>query len=334
MSFVSVAAGQPIRSTHVQQFTSWLTAQKLDTPGTIACTSASEYTLTVRSQETTTGMALAVQYGSSGAPTTLAYFTKAASRISSNDGSQYLQVTNTGVGVTGTFAASTTALFGDGTIATPSMAFAADTNTGRYRAGADEMADVVGGGVTGGGAAIRYRKGSRFPQIGIGHLDGGSWSWTGSTGTLMHVHQVVDGASDGDLIGLAVEIRSDASSGGAGAVPDSSAISAYAYQSAGSPNGAIRAGEFQVIRDVDSCSNDNSTAFGLEVGLHLSAVGNTSLYNKTGGINLISTEAGLTGAAEKADTGIYIHGDAGYHRPIYYRNELTGAGTNDAFFIN
>lgn len=103
MSFISVAAGQPIRATHVQQFTNWLTAQKLDTPGTIACTSTSEFALTVRSQEGTTGLALAVQYGSASSPTTLAYFTKDASRLSSSDGTDYLQITNSGVAVTGSF---------------------------------------------------------------------------------------------------------------------------------------------------------------------------------------------------------------------------------------
>lgn len=76
MSFISVAAGQPIRATHVQQFTAWLTGLKLDTPGTIACTSTTEYTLTVRSQDGGTGLALNVLYGSSGSPSTIATFNK------------------------------------------------------------------------------------------------------------------------------------------------------------------------------------------------------------------------------------------------------------------
>lgn len=119
MSFISVAAGQPIRATHVQQFTNWLTAQKLDTPGTIACTSTSEYALTVRSQDGTTGLALAVQYGSSGAPTTLAYFTKDESRISSNDGGDYLSVTNTAVSLSGGFSvAGGNAVMGTAALAT------------------------------------------------------------------------------------------------------------------------------------------------------------------------------------------------------------------------
>lgn len=83
MSFISVAAGQPIRSTHVQQFTNWLTASKIDTPGTIACTSAAEYTLTVRSQETSSGLALAVLYGSSSSPSTIATFNKSLITLAS-----------------------------------------------------------------------------------------------------------------------------------------------------------------------------------------------------------------------------------------------------------
>lgn len=76
MSFVSVAAGQPIRATHVQQFTNWLTAQKVDTPATVAATSTTEYTLTVRSQDGGTGLALNVLYGSASSPTTIATFNK------------------------------------------------------------------------------------------------------------------------------------------------------------------------------------------------------------------------------------------------------------------
>ena len=61
----------------MQQFTNWLTGAKLDSPGTIAATSASEYAVTVRSQETTAGLALAVQYGASAtSTTTIALFNK------------------------------------------------------------------------------------------------------------------------------------------------------------------------------------------------------------------------------------------------------------------
>lgn len=62
MSFISVAAGQPIRSTHVQQFTNWLTGSKKDTPGTITTTHATDYTLTLTS-ESATGNILKLGYG-------------------------------------------------------------------------------------------------------------------------------------------------------------------------------------------------------------------------------------------------------------------------------
>jgi hypothetical protein len=76
MSWINVAAGQVIKATHVQQFTNWLTAAKLDTPVTVAATSTTEYTMTVRSQDGATGLALAVLYGSASSPTQIASFNK------------------------------------------------------------------------------------------------------------------------------------------------------------------------------------------------------------------------------------------------------------------
>ena len=77
MSFIAVAAGQVIKATHVQQFTNWLTASKLDTPVTVAATSTTEYTFTVRSEDGGTGLALNVLYGGASAPSTIATFNKA-----------------------------------------------------------------------------------------------------------------------------------------------------------------------------------------------------------------------------------------------------------------
>lgn len=75
MAFITVSAGQPIRATHVNQFSSWITGTKLDTVGVIAATSASEYALTVFSQETSSGLAMAIKYGASiASATTIATF--------------------------------------------------------------------------------------------------------------------------------------------------------------------------------------------------------------------------------------------------------------------
>lgn len=75
MAFITVAAGQPIRATHVTQFSQWLTGIKVDSPGTITATSASEYALTVFSNNTGAGNALKIQYGASASSaTTIATF--------------------------------------------------------------------------------------------------------------------------------------------------------------------------------------------------------------------------------------------------------------------
>ena len=70
-SFVTVAAGQPIRSTHVNQFTRWITGALVDIPFTPVSTSSSAYTATLTNRDTTQGLLLSLQYGASGAETSL-----------------------------------------------------------------------------------------------------------------------------------------------------------------------------------------------------------------------------------------------------------------------
>ncbi|HVQ45165.1 MAG TPA: hypothetical protein VMT30_09525 [Candidatus Saccharimonadia bacterium] len=72
MPLVSVAAGQPIRSTHVTQFTRWVTAATKDQSATFTTTHATEYTVTITNEETSAGNALKVVSGTS----TIALFNK------------------------------------------------------------------------------------------------------------------------------------------------------------------------------------------------------------------------------------------------------------------
>ena len=65
---------------------------------------ATNYANTFGNTDTTNGRAVKIQYGDpSGSPVTLATFQKSGSRIQSNDGTEYLDVSNSGVAVTGTF---------------------------------------------------------------------------------------------------------------------------------------------------------------------------------------------------------------------------------------
>jgi len=65
---------------------------------------ATNYANTLGNTDTTNGRALKVQYGDpDGSPVTLATFQKSSTRIQSNDGTDYIDVSNSGVAVTGTF---------------------------------------------------------------------------------------------------------------------------------------------------------------------------------------------------------------------------------------
>lgn len=60
-------------------------------------------------------------------------------------GAKVVDVAATGVGVTGTFAASGVTSVADGTVALPGLAFASDPNSGVYRIGADNIGVAVNG---------------------------------------------------------------------------------------------------------------------------------------------------------------------------------------------
>lgn len=68
---------------------------------------ATNYANTFGNKDTTNGRAVKIQYGDqSGSPVTLATFQKSSSRIQSNDGTDYIDVSNSGVAITGTFTVS------------------------------------------------------------------------------------------------------------------------------------------------------------------------------------------------------------------------------------
>jgi hypothetical protein len=63
VSLITVAAGQPIRATHCNQFTRWITGVIKDTPAQITTTSASVYTTTFTNEDTSAGLISDFIYG-------------------------------------------------------------------------------------------------------------------------------------------------------------------------------------------------------------------------------------------------------------------------------
>jgi hypothetical protein len=192
---------------------------------------------------------------------------------------------------------------------------------------ADEYADVVGGPTTPAGVAVHYRKGPKFPQVGFGQIfDTGVspyWSWV-SPDTILKVHHVSTSAGGGDIIGAHIEVKNEAGSGGAGVVPDSSALTAIMYQTAATADGATRALEAQTIVDtLVSNANANSSSYAVELGIHSAKAGNGSY--KTGVLNCYSTGSGIPSGTPgvRADVGLLLRGEAGYTWPIRFWDEKT-----------
>lgn len=76
--FISVAPGQPIRSTHVNQFSQWITGGRKDVSGAIITTHATEYTVTATNEDTSAGNVLKLISGAS----TIALFNKTGATLS------------------------------------------------------------------------------------------------------------------------------------------------------------------------------------------------------------------------------------------------------------
>lgn len=233
-------------------------------------------------------------------------------------------------------------LIPDGTAALPGWRFSDDLNNGARRLDTDYWAFVAGGGVTGGGTAIRMRSGLKYPQVGMGKMNAGTdnWVWNAvSANTVLAIQVNETDAAAGSTVGMTSTVESQASSGpGSDPFPDSSAGSFFFIQRTGTPNGAGRAIEAHADRDTATDSNvsANSSIVAIEAAIGTRWDGNHTLYNKVVGINLIGTGSGLSSPATAvdADSGVYVHGDPGFLRPFYYLNEKSGAGANDKFIVN
>lgn len=102
MALVTVAGGQPIRSTHVSQFTRWVTGATKDQSFTPITTHATEYTATLTNEETSAGNVLKLVSGAS----TIALFNKTGATLS-------VPLFATGV-LAGLFSATGQILYGSG----------------------------------------------------------------------------------------------------------------------------------------------------------------------------------------------------------------------------
>lgn len=193
-----------------------------------------------------------------------------------------------------------------GSSGAPSIAKTGDPDTGPWWPADNTYALQVGAT-----EALRMRKGSKFAQIGVGNVGEPS----ASQDNIFHIHHSTGAAGDGDIVALAVELTTEASSGGAGSVPDSSSISAYVYQTSASSDASIRAGEFQVIRGhASSGASGNSSTQALEAAIHTLAAGNGT--NKTGVIHLGSYDASGFAGGVAGDYALRIWGARGFIRGI------------------
>jgi hypothetical protein len=104
-----------------------------------------------------------------------------------------------------------------------------------------------------------------------------------------------------------------------------SAISAVIYQTAATADGSIRAIEGHAIRsDSSAGANANSTAMGMELGIHSEAAGNASFPNSSGAapknilMYLPSNDASPATSTVRADVGAYFLGASGYKSAIHW----------------
>jgi hypothetical protein len=101
------------------------------------------------------------------------------------NGADVVAVTTSGVAVTGDVRATTTVAAGYGTVAAPGITFASDTNTGIYRAGADDMRLVANG------ADVAQVSTAGVNVTGVMAATG---AVSGTTGTFTGVVKAPDGA--------------------------------------------------------------------------------------------------------------------------------------------
>lgn len=201
---------------------------------------------------------------------------------------------------------SSPTLFSDGTLAAPGMAFASDTDTGRYRIGADEMADVVGGAI-----AIRHKKGTKFTQVLIGddtpYSEGIQFFSNGQAGY-----------TDGDVVLNDFIFTTASNSGGAGVVPDQGAGRFIVYQIDPLADAAIRSTEHHVVRAAGSSPNAASYCWAIQIGCHSEEPGDGE--DKTMGAMIHSSDAPPYNNCVRADTGVWIGGERGWIHPILVKD--------------
>lgn len=208
--------------------------------------------------------------------------------------------------------------FADGSVTAPGIAFTSDLNNGLYRDSTDAWS-MAAGGID----VIKVRRGTLWGQVGMGNV--GEPGVSGGQTKVLHIHHQSTASSDGDISASYFELTNNASTGGAGAVPDSSAMSAVIYQSTAAADGAIRAVEAHAIRGHASAgANANSTCMGAEIGTHSLAAGNASFPNASGaapkniGIYLTSADASGFAGAVRADVGLLILGARGFKSGIHW----------------
>lgn len=105
-ALVTPNSGDVIQASHIAQLTGLIagSAGKGQLVQFHQYEDATNYANVFGNKDTTNGRALKVQYGDpSGTPITLATFQKSSSRIQSNDGTDYIDISNSGVAVTGAF---------------------------------------------------------------------------------------------------------------------------------------------------------------------------------------------------------------------------------------
>jgi hypothetical protein len=298
---ITVSAGQPIRATHNNQYVRWLTGVTKDISTALTITHASEYTLTL-TNEVATGNILKLGYGTGTAVAAIVSATAATFSVPTTFVSSVTFSGSLGL---------TSVQFANGTLTAPSVSWASSTTTGRYLLAAGTMADVVSGT-----EAVRYSTGTKGAQV---TMLAAAAPYSADLGVWI---QKTIGATGGDVVLASVEMTQDATSGGAGSIPDSGAFRAIGYNSSATSNNALRAGEFHVIRQTGAGAHANASLWGIECAVHSGAIGNGA--TKVVGIALYNNDWGGGYTSTQADSAVYIWGDKGWAHGLYYLNE-TGA---------
>lgn len=323
----TVAAGQPIRATHINQFARWLTnITKKETA--FGSTHASSYALTVTAEHAgATGNILKLGYGTGTAVAaafgaTAAVFSVAAtfaSSVSISTLSGALTVISTG-------ATASTLIVNNTTSATGNVTFQAISSSTT----ALEVKTLSG----------TTRPGVYAPILTVGNVQ----NWNADTWDFICSHNRISGTVTGSFVpavfGLNSAARPADGFGGTTNVPDEVAISAtaFAYNTAAGASqnydGGLRVAEFQTVVMTRTGMRN---MFGIEVAIHSAlpkssfADGGTAVSVGDVGIFVHSAEQGTSisgfGSSTLANAGVVVGGTMGF-RWSYLGVDTAGA----AFF--